>query len=333
MRYVKLQARMIIQLHYVASFIEMHKRILDRYLLLGAALILLLAACTGSEQPLTVSLEQNLILGEVLVPTPASALAWRIGFDRRLEPKEDVRQIASLANWLQQQTGLSFEVVAPRQGDTVVDEICSGEVDFAAVGTVSYLQAHHRCNAHILVRGLNVRGEDTYRAAIVTPLGSSLEDLAQLRGRSFAFGATNSTQGYLIPRLMLSEAGIGLDDLRAYTFHESHAATANAVASGRYDAGGLQDTLAQDLTDRGLLRILVLSNPFPSSGIIAGPRVPEKTEALVRQALLDLDPVGEDAEALYHWERSEMPRGFALARDADYDELRRVAAAIGLLEP
>lgn len=301
--------------------------------LLWIILILLLVACTSSEQPLTVHLDQDLIPGEVLAPTPPTATAWRLGFDRRLEPKEDVRQMASLADWIQQQTGLFFEVEAPRQGSTAVDKLCTGGVDFAAVGTVSYLQAHHRCNAHILVRGLNAQGQDTYRAAIVTPPDSALENLTQLRGRSFAFGAANSTQGYLIPRLMLREAGIGLDDLSAYAFHDSHAVTANAIASGRYDAGGLQDTLAQDLAGRGLLRMLALSDPYPSSGIIVGPHVPEKTVALVRQALLDLDPVGEDAEALYHWERTEMPRGFVPARDEDYDELRRVAAAIGLLEP
>jgi len=49
--------------------------------------------------------------------------------------------------------------------------------------------------------------------------------------------------------------------------------------------------------------------------------------------LLALDPAGTDADMLYHWERSEMPRGFVAARDADYEELRRTASEIGLLEP
>lgn len=323
---------MTIQPNYIPSLFEKLKQIQNWRWLLWAVLVLLLAACKGDERPFTIHLEQNLLAGESSAPTPTSSIAWSLSFDRRLEPKEDVRQMASLAGWLQQQTGLLFEVEAPRQGSTVVDELCAGVVDFAAVGTVSYLQAHHRCNAHILVRGLNARGEDTYRAAIVTPPGSTLENLAQLRGQSFAFGAANSTQGYLIPRLMLREAGISLDDLSAYAFHDSHVATANAIASGRYDAGGLQDTLAQDLADRGLLHILVLSNPYPASGIVAGPHVPAQTVALVRQALLDLDPTS-NAASLYHWERTEMPRGFVAAQDEDYDELRQVAADIGLLEP
>lgn len=297
-----------------------------------AGLLLWLAAC-NAEQPLSISLTDHLISGEVHSLDSEVRAAWELGFDRRLEPKEDVRQLASLANWLQQWTGLPIQVHITLHGESVVDELCADEVDFAAVGTVSYLQANHRCGAHILVRGLNVQGEDTYRAAIIVPPNSPLRDITDLRGHSFAFGAPNSTQGHLIPRLMLQQAGLSLDDLRVYAFNESHAATANAVTSGHYDAGALQDTLARDLAARGLVRILAFSDPYPSSGVVTGPQVPAKTVQLVQQALLSLDPTGADAAVLYHWERSEMPRGFVLARDGDYEDLRQIAREIGLLEP
>jgi len=258
---------------------------------------------------------------------------WVFGFDRRLEPKEDVRMNASLLRWLETRTGLTYQLHVTPRDDSVVDELCDGRVHFAIVGTVSYLQANRRCGAGILVRGLNAQGEDTYRAAIVVPPNSPLRDIADLRGRSFAFGAINSTQGHLIPRLMLQKAGLRLADLGRYTYTGSHAATANAVTSGRFDAGGLQDTLARDLARRGLVRILALSDPYPSSGIVAAPEVPAKTVEIVRQALLTLDPVGRDADTLYHWQRSEMPRGFVRARDDEYAELRRIAQEIGLLAP
>lgn len=280
-----------------------------------------------------VRLSENLLPADAVRPTIPADGVWAFGFDRRLEPKEDVRINASLLDWLEARTGLTYRLhVTPRDGN-VVGELCDGQVHFAIVGTVSYLQAHHRCDAHILVRGLNAEGEDTYRAAIIVPPDSPLRDLSDLRGRSFAFGAPNSTQGHLIPRLMLQQAGLALTDLQTYTYTGSHAATANAVTSERFDAGGLQDTLARDMAARGLVRILALSDPYPSSGIVAGPDVPAKTVDVVRQALLTLDPTGADAGALYHWERSEMPRGFAPARDDDYADLRDIARDIGLLEP
>jgi phosphonate transport system substrate-binding protein len=295
-------------------------------------LIFVLVACQR-EPAIPVRLSESLLPSTALRVSLEEDEPWIWGFDRRLEPKEDIRMNASLLRWLERQTGLRFRLrIAPR-GQSVADEICAGRVHFGIVGTVTYLQAYHRCGARILVRGRNREGQDTYRAAIVVPPDSPVRDLADLRGRSFAFGSPNSTQGHLIPRLMLQRAGLTLHDLRAYAFHDSHAATANAVISGRYDAGGLQDTLALALAERGLVRILALSEPYPSSGIIAGPGVPEKTAQMVREALLTLDPGGRDRAFLYHWERSEMPMGFAPARDEEYADLYWIAREIGLLEP
>ncbi len=297
-------------------------------------LLLLLVACQSGAPSLSVSLAGNLIESDLYPAASSQAAGWQIGFDRRLEPKEDVRQIASLANWLTHQTGLPISVyVSHNDGRTIVDDLCDGDVALAAVGTVSYLQAHDLCGARILVRGRNGDGNDTYRAAIVVPADSPLQNVADLRQHTFVFGAPNSTQGHLIPRLMLQEAGVALEELRAYSFSGSHTAAANAVASGRYEAGALQDTLARELAQRGLVRVLAYSGFYPASGIIAGPDVPEKTVALIQQALLTLDPAGRDAAALYQWERSEMPLGFVLASDEDYETLRHVARTVGLLEP
>jgi len=295
-------------------------------------LVFVLVACQR-EPAIPVRLSESLLPSTALRVSLEEDGPWIWSFDRRLEPKEDIRMNASLLRWLERQTGLRFRLRMAPRGQSVADEICAGRVHFGIVGTVTYLQAYHRCGARILVRGRNREGQDTYRAAIVVPPDSPIRDLADLRGRSFAFGSPNSTQGHLIPRLMLQRAGLTLHDLRAYAFHDSHAATANAVISGRYDAGGLQDTLALALAERGLVRILVLSEPYPSSGIIAGPGVPEKTAQMVREALLTLDPVGRDRAFLYHWERSEMPLGFAPARDEEYADLYWIAREIGLLEP
>lgn len=254
-----------------------------------------------------------------------------MGFDRRLEPKEDVRMYAPMLSYLERATGLPFHLhVTPRDGN-VVDEIGLGQVDFAIVGTLSYLQAHERWGAKALVRGLNADGEPTYRAAIVTRPYSAIHTISDLSGRSFAFGAPNSTQGNLIPRMLLAEEGINLSDLRGYEYTSSHAATASAVVNGRYDAGGLQDTLAMTLQGQGLVRVIALSPPYPSSGVMVSSRVPEDVVELVRKALLEFDPTGRDAAALYHWERSEMPRGFAPAQDEDYGVLREWASSFGLL--
>ncbi|MBI2759053.1 MAG: phosphate/phosphite/phosphonate ABC transporter substrate-binding protein [Chloroflexi bacterium] len=292
--------------------------------------LLIISACQ-TQPDHVVDLSDNLVKESVWPTVTVDSADWLIGYDPRLEPKDDVRQVASLAKWLQKQTGSSFGVFIPSPDENVVDDLCAGKTDFAVVGTVSYLQAHEQCGVQILVRGLNAEGKDTYRAAIIVAADSPLQTLPDLRGHTFAFGAINSTQGHLIPRLMLQQAGLALEVFRTYTYSGSHAATANAVTSHRVDAGALQDTLALELAQRGLVRILALSEPYPSSGIVVGPDVPEPIIESVQNALLEVDPTGVDTADLYEWWRTEMPLGFVRASDDEYQELRQIAETIGLL--
>lgn len=297
-------------------------------------LVAFLTACAQSEPIVSVSLGENLIQGEVhwRVPTEKQKV-YVFGFDRRLEPKEDVRIYAALLEYLERETGYDFALhVTPKDGN-LVREIGDGLVDFAVVGTLTYLQAHELYDARMLVKGVNEENESVYRAAIVTRVDSKIKVLKDLNGRSFAFGASSSTQGHLIPRLMMEQAGIDISNLRSYDYTGSHAETANAVISGRADAGGMQDTLAQSLADRGLLRIIAWSDPYPSSGVLAGAQVPAEVVEAVTAALLAFDPKSQDSKGLYHWERTEMPNGFSLAEDSDYIELHRWAEKYGLLTP
>ena len=61
------------------------------------------------------------------------------------------------------------------------------------------------------VAGINRYGESPDTEATGA---REVEDLVeQLRGRRFAFGSVSSTQGHLIPRIVMLEHGIRLADL------------------------------------------------------------------------------------------------------------------------
>ena len=300
----------------------------------GFALVLLLVmlnAC-ARESSIRVDLARAVTADDVARLDPEGNGTLSVGFDRRLEPKEDVKMYVPLLNYLERATGYRFKLRPTPKDENVVDALGRGTIQFAIVGTLSYLQAHSRYGAQPLVRGLNADGQGVYRAAIITRPTSPIKSLADLRGRTFAFGPANSTQGHLIPRILLEQAGIRLSDLATYEYTGSHAEAANAVISGRYDAGGLQDTLATSLANRGLVRILALSTDYPSSGIVVAPEVDPVIVDAVRRALLTFEPIGKDADGLYHWERTEMPRGFSGAQDSDYADLQTWAERFGLLK-
>ncbi len=297
---------------------------------LAIAITILITAC-GSET------EQSVIdLGDTVEgvqrQTRAERPALLFGFDLRNSPQEDARQYLPFLDYLTRTTGYQFELRFTPRGQRLAEQLGQGQVDVAAVGAVSYIRAHEKYGARILVRGLNRENRADYQACIVVGPESPLHGLEDLRGKTFAFGAMASTQGHLIPRLMLQQKNIHLSDLRGHQYTGSHQRCAEAVISGRFAACGMQDTLARRLGREGVVRILACSRPYPSSGIASAPDVPAGVAEKIRQALLEFDPRGKHAGKLYHWERTEMPNGFIAAGDDDYRELRQAMIRFGMLD-
>jgi len=138
----------------------------------------------------------------------------RFGFDLRAGPQEDARQYLPFLEYLTKATGYTFELhFTPKDGQ-IVDDLGTGVVQFATIGAGSYLQAHAKYGVIPLVRGLNAQGRAEYRSVIVVAPDCSIQTVKDLRGKRFAFGSLTSTQGHLIPRIILLQHGLTLDDLK-----------------------------------------------------------------------------------------------------------------------
>lgn len=257
---------------------------------------------------------------------------YLFGFDLRSSPEEDARQYLPFLKYLERETGHKLELSFTPAGENIVDRLGRGEVHFAAIGAVSYIDARERYGVGILARGLNAKGKAEYRSKFVVSPGSPIRSVEDLKGRKLAFGSVTSTQGHLIPHIVLESKGLGLDDLSGHEFTGSHLNCANAVISGEADACGMQDTMADDMVARGLLKVLHVSEYFPSSGIAANKSLPRQIIDDMQRALLAFQPKGRDKAGLYNWEKSEMPNGFVIAKDEDYASMRESVIKIGLLD-
>jgi phosphonate transport system substrate-binding protein len=256
----------------------------------------------------------------------------RFGFDLRSSPQEDARQYLPFLDYLEQKTGYRFELRFTPADRDIIDELGSGEVQLAAVGASSYLKAREKYGVVILVRGLNKQARAEYQSTIVVRPDASIKRLQDLRGKRIAFGDINSTQGHLIPRIIFAQKGMQLDQFARYVYTGSHRNCVKAVITGLADACGMQDTMAKDMEAQGDIRILHVSRYFPSSGIAVNRNVKAEVQEKIRQALLEFDPVKRNRIGLYSWDKTEMPLGFAVAGDADYQDLRNWLLRLGLLE-
>ncbi len=296
-----------------------------------AFLFIFIHNCKDREEPRKVSLYKRAKLTENHAG-PSDRGSLRFGFDLRLGPKEDVRIYLPFLNFLEQHTGRSFSLRFTEKYEDTVENLGKGITDFAALGPVNCVIAKKKYGAGCLVMGLNSDRKPEYRAVIFTGKESSIKTLRDLKGRTFAFGDRYSTQGHIIPRKMLEDAGIKLADLKSYVFTGSHANTARAVINGKYDAGGIQDNLATRLEGEGKIRIIALSRPYPSSLICYNRELDKEIVEKVKRALLDLEPLGRHSSILKDWDKTEMPGGFTEFSESYLKEIEDLVVRYGLLK-
>ncbi len=256
---------------------------------------------------------------------------YYFGFDLRASPQEDTAQYIPFLNYLEAATGYHFKIYFTPKNSTAADELGQNRTQFAAIGAISFLYAESSYGVTLLARGRNEQGKAEYQSVFVVRNDSPITNIADIKGRKLAFGSRDSTQGHLIPRIMLAENNISLNDMTSYDYMGSHQKCAEAVVSGKYDVCGMQDQLAEKLVSEGVLKIIHRSRYYPSSGIVANSTVAEEVIKKVRQALLEFDPQGKDRQGLYHWDRSEMSKGFVAGGDSDYRYLHEWSHRLGFL--
>ncbi len=246
------------------------------------ALLLLLTGCGGGGGG-----EQGSDDPEVL----------RVGLIPNQNPESVEAQYEPFGDYLSEQLGREVELTVPTSYNAVVEAMANDELDLAYYGGLTYVQARERAEVTPLVTEINPRtGDTTYRSVIIVPADGQVQEVAELRGKDFAFGSVSSTSGSLYPAIMLRDVG-GLDyrtDLGNFAYTNGHDATAQAVANGRVDAGGVEDRILYDLQEEGTIdpdsvRVIEESTPIEGYPWVVRDALPEDLKEDIAQAFLNID--------------------------------------------
>lgn len=245
----------------------------------------------------------------------------------RFNPHVMYEYYQPLMDYLSRKTPYRFELRIGRSYMETIADLEKGVTKFAYLGGSTYALARHRFGARALVRPLNPEGRSTYRCCIVVRNDSPVKTLADLKGRSFAFGANHSTTGSLIPTFMLGEAGVTPSSLKNIRNFRNHEEVARAVLKGTYDAGAVKDVVAWKYKERGL-RVVAMSEELPTAPISAAPSIPPEMEQAVTEALLSIGRKGGDEIQGLPALGPEILYGFERAYGEDYDFLYRKIVSI-----
>lgn len=270
----------------------------------------------------------SLILGLALNALSHSAGAddaLILGVHPYLPPKDLIKRFEPLAGYLGKAIGRPVEVRIGRNYDDHIEAIGKERIDIAFMGPVSYIKlVEHHGKKPILAR-LETNGLPTFRGAIVTRRESPLKNLAELKGKRFAFGDPDSTMSHLVPEHMLLMAGVRRKDLAEYRFLGGHHNVVLAVLAGDFDAGAVKDEVFQEYAAKGL-RALADSPAFSDHVFVTRATLPADTVQTLRAALLRLKALPEGA-AIMQSIKKDMT-ALIPAADNDYDNLRTVVKAL-----
>jgi phosphonate transport system substrate-binding protein len=188
---------------------------------------------------------------------------------------------------LEAATGDTFEFFAVNSR-TVAAEALRGEtVDFVVSGPAEYVVINKLTNATPII-GL---GRPDYHCAIVVRADSGINTVADLEGKTVAFGDIGSTSNMLCPMQVLADYGLDpVNDIE--TIHTSRNIAHEALKNGDVDALGsnagswLNVRNAETDLPYGFFRMIARSGDLPNDMIMVGAHVPQEAAMNVRDAIL-----------------------------------------------
>lgn len=271
------------------------------------------------------------IAGICLAPTLASAQPSSSPLVLAVHPylpaAEVQRRFAPLADYLSKALGREVVVRVGRTYEEHIDAIGRDQVDIAFLGPVSYIKVLNGYGRKPLLARFEVNGEPNLYGVIFVRQDSQVKSLPDLKGRRLAFGDPESTMSHIVPRSMLSNAGVPVGTLAEHKFLGSHNNVALAVLAGDFDAGGVKQEVFDKFAPKGL-RALATTPPTPDHLFVTRADFPPSDVARAREALLNLksQPGGAAVlERLHTGLTALIP-----VTESDYERLR---ASIRLIDP
>lgn len=258
------------------------------------------------------------------LPTPAlRETPLRVAVAAVISPKGTVESYAGLLQYLGAKTGRPIELVQRRTYMEINDLIENGEVDLAFVCTSAYIVGSGDFGMELLVAP-QVQGETVYRSYLIVPIDSPAHDMADLRGKVFAFTDPISLTGRAYPTSLVQQLGTNPEDFFSRVFFTySHDEAIYAVANGLADGAGVDSLIyyyavARDPSLAERLKIIHQSPPFGIPPVVVNPSLRPQTKAEFQAILLEMatDPAGQDALAAIGVDK------FVSIEDSTYEPVR-----------
>ncbi len=240
-----------------------------------------------------------------------------------------------LAQYLAAKLGRPVELRTVDTWEGLAKSLANGETDLALMGPWGYVLANHAARAQV-VSTILYDGKPEYFALMITHPESGIKSVADLKGKTFAFGDKGSTSGYLIPLHYFMTQGIDPDTYFSKVLYTKHQAIETQVAAGQLDAGADYNRNRNAMIEQGLIKaersvVIWQSPPLPNDALAVSESL-YADKAFVARLQDALARVGEQLKT----QPALLPphyTGFVSKGNAFYKPIRDAGLATGKLLP
>ena len=239
-----------------------------------------------------------------------------------------------LAKYLAAKLGRAVELRTVDTWEGLAKSLAAGETDIALMGPWGYVLANNEAGAQA-VSTILYDGKPEYFAIMVTHPKSGIKSVADLKGKTFAFGDKGSTSGYLIPFHYFMTQGIDPDTYFSKVLYTKHQAIETQVAQGALDAGADYNRNRNAMIEQGLIKpeqsiIFWQSAPLPNDAVAVSKSL-FADKAVVTRLQAALAGVGDALKT----QADLLPphyTGFVTQNNAFYKPIRDAGLATGKLQ-
>jgi phosphonate transport system substrate-binding protein len=249
-------------------------------------------------------------------------------------PNELMRIYTPFAEFLAKEIGMKVQFTPVVDYAATVEGLAAKKLDLVWYGGFTSVQAVKRTNGN--AKRLVLRQEDAeFKSVFIAKPGSGIKSLADLKGKTFAFGSVSSTSGHLMPRSFLLKEHITPEkDFKQTAFSGAHDATALWVESGKVDAGALNFLTWEKLVqtkkvDTAKVHVFWTTPPYVDYVWTVRGDLDKGIQDKITAAFMKLDYANPEHRKLLDLHRTKK---YIKAIDADWKTIEDAAVAAGLLK-
>ena len=247
-------------------------------------------------------------------------------------PTELLRKFKPLGEYLEKQLGMKVEFVPVADYPAVVEALATDRLDMAWLGGFTFVQVRLKTGSAI---PLVQREQDAQFTSKFITANPDVKSLADLKGKTFAFGSISSTSGSLMPRYFMLQDGIKPETyFSRIGYSGAHDATAAWVQAGKVDGGVLNASVWDKLVAAGKVdtsKVKVFATTpayYDYNWTVRGTLDPALAEK-IKQAFLALDPANPEHKAILDLQAASR---FIETKPENYKGIEDAARAADLLK-